>query len=249
MLECLIHIYLVSDLEDNGETVRKEQRKDCLTATASAQVRGKVDPGARFHTWPWAGPWSQDSAFCPMQLGLQGAQTANRLFENFSNGQESFLMWFTVALKTISLLSRRGLSGAAYTQYKNNQWWFSFCAQLTRENHGFLYIIFNTKYIFLFLLASSTRHSIHMGFLDLYFNHMNSFCQLMFKSHDNILLDWSFKQLQEMSILSMKSLRNEQFIFILLVQRGQVKGMITIFTLIINTALQTQVAFSSFQHP
>lgn len=71
----------------------------------------------------------------------------------------------------------------------------------------------------------------------------------MFKSHDNILLDWSFKQLQEMSILSMKSLRNEQFIFILLVQRGQVKGMITIFTLIINTALQTQVAFSSFQHP
>lgn len=71
----------------------------------------------------------------------------------------------------------------------------------------------------------------------------------MFKPHDDILLDWSFKQLQEMPLLSMKSLRNEQFIFILLVQWGQVKGMITIFTLIINTALQTQAAFSAFQGP
>lgn len=69
----------------------------------------------------------------------------------------------------------------------------------------------------------------------------------MFESHDDILLDWSFKQLQEMFILSMKSLSNAQFIFIFLVQWGQVKGMITISTLIINTALQTQAASSAFQ--
>lgn len=71
----------------------------------------------------------------------------------------------------------------------------------------------------------------------------------MFEPHDDILLDWSFKQLQEMSVLSMKSLRNEQFIFVLLVQWGQVKGMITIFTLIINAAFQTQAVFSAFQGP
>lgn len=39
----------------------------------------------------------------------------------------------------------------------------------------------------------------------------------MLKPHDNILLDWSFKQLQEMFILPMKSLSPAQFIFILLV--------------------------------
>lgn len=39
----------------------------------------------------------------------------------------------------------------------------------------------------------------------------------MLKSHDDILLDWSFKQLQEMFILPMKSLSNAQFIFISLV--------------------------------
>lgn len=37
------------------------------------------------------------------------------------------------------------------------------------------------------------------------------------KPHDDTLLDWSFKQLQEMFILTMKSLSHAQFIFILLV--------------------------------
>lgn len=50
-----------------------------------------------------------------------------------------------------------------------------------------------------------------------------------------------------MFILPIKSLSNAELIFILLVQQGQVKEMLTIFTLITNTALQMQVAPLAFK--